>query len=363
AAAINNALLYRERERVSMALQERLLPKALPRIPGLEAAARYLPAHEWALAGGDFYDIFEMEAGHWKAVIGDVCGTGPAAAALMGFVRFTARAVSRGDVTPSQALTKLNAALLEEIGPGSVDFCTCAIVRIVPHGGGARLVVAVGGHPLPLLVHPDGDVEEIGTPGTLLGVLEDVDVADTFAELAPGDTAILLTDGVLEASRDEHAEAAIHELLAPIAGLHPESVADIVEATVIGTEDRRPDDVAVIVLQAPLDAPPEGYRAREGLPGLLLFDAKGRWVDANLRVLADLGARRDQVVGARLDDLVVEPQDVATELEAYLAEGTWSGEVTLRRPDGTTVRYRNESRLLSAARRGPVHLSRLMPLG
>ena len=68
----------------------------------------------------------------WKAVIGDVCGKGPEAAALMGFVRFTTRAVSRQDTKPSEALVKLNKALLEELDEGSGEFCTAAVVRHPP---------------------------------------------------------------------------------------------------------------------------------------------------------------------------------------------------------------------------------------
>ncbi|MGH2594937.1 MAG: SpoIIE family protein phosphatase [Actinomycetota bacterium] len=139
AFAIDNARLFRERDHAARSLQERLLPKSLPDIPGVDVAARYLPAGDALQAGGDFYDLFEMDDGNWKAVIGDVCGKGPEAAALMGFVRFTTRAVSRQDTKPSEALVKLNRALLEELGDGKGEFCTAAVVRIRPHDQGVRL--------------------------------------------------------------------------------------------------------------------------------------------------------------------------------------------------------------------------------
>ena len=245
AIAIDNARLYRERDHVARSLQERLLPKTLPRIPGVDVAARYLPAGDILQAGGDFYDLFEMDDGNWKAVIGDVCGKGPEAAALMGFVRFTARAVSRQDTKPSQALVKLNTALLEELETGNGEFCTAAVVRIRPHDEGVRLTVAVAGHPLPLILRANGDVEEAGTPGTVLGVFEEIEVSDTIVELHAGDALVMLTDGVLEAGRDPDWERkVVPRLLASCTELSPDATADRIKAAVTDVDDRRTDDVA-----------------------------------------------------------------------------------------------------------------------
>ena len=250
AFAIDNARLYREREHAARSLQQRLLPKKLPRIPGVDVAARYLPAGDVLQAGGDFYDLFEMDDGTWKAVIGDVCGKGPEAAALMGFVRFTTRAVSRQDTKPSEALVKLNRALLEELDEGKGEFCTAAVVRIRPQDEGVRLTVAVAGHPLPLVVRANGDVEEAGVPGTLLGVFEEIDISEQTVDLYPGDALVMLTDGVLEAGREQGWETeVIPQLLAGAAGMSSDDIADRINAAVSGVDDRRTDDVAVLVLQ------------------------------------------------------------------------------------------------------------------
>ena len=250
AIAIDNARLYRERDHIARSLQERLLPKTLPRIPGVDVAARYLPAGDILQAGGDFYDLFEMDDGSWKAVIGDVCGKGPEAAALMGFVRFTTRAASRQDTKPSEALVKLNTALLEELETGNGEFCTAAVVRIRPHDGGVRLTVAVAGHPLPLVLRANGDVEEAGTPGTLLGVFEAIDVTDTIVDLHAGDALVMLTDGVLEAGRDpDWDDKVVPRLLASCTELSPDATADRIKAAVADLDDRRTDDVAVLVMK------------------------------------------------------------------------------------------------------------------
>ena len=250
AFAIDNARLYRERDHAARSLQERLLPKSLPHIPGVDVAARYLPAGDALQAGGDFYDLFEMDDGNWKAVIGDVCGKGPEAAALMGFVRFTTRAVSRQDTKPSEALVKLNKALLEELDEGKSEFCTAVVVRIRPHDEGVRLTIAVAGHPLPLVLRANGDVEEAGVPGTLLGVFEEIEITDQIVDLHPGDALVMLTDGVLEAGREQGWESeVIPQLLSSSAGMSPDAIADRIKAAVSSVDDRRTDDVAVLVLR------------------------------------------------------------------------------------------------------------------
>ena len=250
AIAIDNARLYRERDHIARSLQERLLPKTLPRIPGVDVAARYLPAGDILQAGGDFYDLFEMDDGSWKAVIGDVCGKGPEAAALMGFVRYTTRAVSRQDTKPSEALVKLNTALLEELEAGKGEFCTAAVVRIRPHNEGVRLTVAVAGHPLPLVLRANGDVEEAGTPGTLLGVFDEIEISDAIVDLHAGDALVMLTDGVLEAGRDPDWEGkVVPRLLASCTELSPDATADRIKAAVADLDDRRTDDLAVLVMK------------------------------------------------------------------------------------------------------------------
>jgi serine phosphatase RsbU (regulator of sigma subunit) len=169
----------------------------------------------------------------------------------MGFVRFTMRAVSRQDTFPSEALVKVNRALREEIGGDSAEFCTAAVVRLTPaEGGEIRLILSVAGHPLPRVIRASGDVEELGTHGNLLGIFDEISVSDAFHELHPGDSLVMLTDGVLEAGRSHDWEArVIPDLLASSVGESPETIADRLEAAVAALEDRREDDIAILVIQ------------------------------------------------------------------------------------------------------------------
>jgi GAF domain-containing protein len=195
ARAMENARLYRDRDYVAKVLQESLLPTALPEIPCIEVEALFLPAIRGYEIGGDFYDVFEAGPGRWAAVVGDVCGKGVEAATLTGLARHTLRAMSEVP-RPSDALTALNRTLLREHLDGR--FCTVAYAMIEPlPDGGARLRVALGGHPRPQLLAVDGSVTRVGRPGMLLGVAEQVGIEDVELVLRSGDVLVAFTDGVL----------------------------------------------------------------------------------------------------------------------------------------------------------------------
>src|SRR5262249_38650455 len=149
--------------------------------------------------GGDFYDVFRSGSGSWTAVIGDVCGKGPEAASLTALARYTVRTASSPDSTPSGVLQALHESISSE--HSDLRFCTAALARIQAPGNGgdtARLTVALGGHPLPLILRENGSVDAVGQPGTLLGALPSPLIADAEASLATGDSLILYTDGMLD---------------------------------------------------------------------------------------------------------------------------------------------------------------------
>ncbi|HEY3763885.1 MAG TPA: SpoIIE family protein phosphatase [Gaiellales bacterium] len=252
ATAIDTARLYQDRDQVARTLQRSLLPPDLPDVPGLELAAVYHPAGGGGDVGGDFYDAFETGERSLFLAIGDVCGKGPHAAALTGIARHTVRAAAVREHSPRSILRTLNQALLRQ----AVErrFCTVAIGRleIAPGGGSARLTVCCGGHPPPLLIRRDGAVEEAGTPGTLLGIYEQVQLSDLTVELRAGDAVVFHTDGVTEERLEGHmfGEHRLVELLRTSAGMSAAGIADRIERAVLDFNPGPPaDDVAVIVLR------------------------------------------------------------------------------------------------------------------
>ena len=150
-------------------------------MPGLSAAVRFNAAGEGVELGGDFYDLYRARDGGWAALIGDIQGKGPEAAAVTALARHTLRAAAAYEHRPSGVLTLLHRELREQVADGR--FCTVAYahMQIVP--GHVRLELACGGHPLPLIVHRDGSVEEVGRLGTLLGSDAEPLLADVAVEL------------------------------------------------------------------------------------------------------------------------------------------------------------------------------------
>jgi serine phosphatase RsbU (regulator of sigma subunit) len=249
ATAIDNARLYTERSYIARTLQESLLPIELPDIPGMEAAARFRPTGEGNEVGGDFYDMFETGDRGWAVVMGDVCGKGPDAAAVTALARYTLRAAAMRERLPSRSLAVLNEALLRQ--RDDRRFCTVAYAYIEKLDRGARVGVASGGHPLPLLLRAEGTVEEVGAPGTLLGVVPDPDLEDRAVMLEPGDALIFYTDGVIESRGDSHMDdRRLAELITTCAGAGADAIAAKVEEAAVLSQGGNPrDDIAVLVLR------------------------------------------------------------------------------------------------------------------
>jgi stage II sporulation SpoE-like protein/phosphoserine phosphatase RsbU-like protein len=248
--AISNAQLYERERTIAQTLQRSLRPGGLPEVPGLSAAVRFRPAGEGVELGGDFYDLYEAGGGAWAALIGDVQGKGPDAAAVTALARHTLRAGATYERSPSGVLALLHKALREQRTDGR--FCTVAHAHIRIGDGRMEVDLACGGHPLPLVVHPDGLVEPVGRLGTLLGTDIEPQLFDVTVELVAGDVLLLYTDGVTEVRRrrrEVFGLAELSELLSRCGGLPPDAVADRVEAAVLAaSEGRLRDDMAILAL-------------------------------------------------------------------------------------------------------------------
>ncbi|MFE7117586.1 SpoIIE family protein phosphatase, partial [Streptomyces sp. NPDC057654] len=197
ALALDNARLYSERTAISQSLQRSLLPPELPTVPGVEVEVIYRAAGEGNEVGGDFYDLFPIRDGAYGFAIGDVCGTGPEAAAVTGLARHALRLLAREGFGGPAVLERLNAAILDE-GARS-RFLTLLYGELWPqHDGSAILKVVCAGHPLPLRLRQDGSVEAAAEPQPLLGVLEELELYEQTVTLDPGDVLLCVTDGVTE---------------------------------------------------------------------------------------------------------------------------------------------------------------------
>ncbi|CAM5308099.1 PAS sensor protein OS=Streptomyces canus OX=58343 GN=AQI96_09760 PE=4 SV=1 [Streptomyces canus] len=246
AQALERAVLYDAKHQLAHGLQAALLPHSLPSLPGIDAAARYLPATQGMDIGGDFYDLVPVN-GLAAAVIGDVQGHNVTAAGLMGQIRTAVRAYTTVGQTPEEVMRSTNRLLIDL---GAELFASCLYLRLDPRRG--RAVMARAGHPPPLLRRPDGRVRVLDLAGgPLLGIDSSAVYPTTEVDLAPGSVLALYTDGLIESPGVdiEDALAGLGRQLADAGDRPLDELADeLVRRSAAARE--RIDDVALLLLRA-----------------------------------------------------------------------------------------------------------------
>ena len=248
--AVERARLYTERSRIAHILERSLLPESLPEIPGAEIQSRYAPAGELNEVGGDFYDVFDYDEDSSMLVIGDVCGKGPRAAGVTALARHTLRAAAIGGQSLAGMISTLHQALLRQ--PPGADLCTVCLIMLVRERRGARLKIALAGHPPPLLIRRSGDVEQVGRSGTVLGVVDPISIEETEIVLLPEETLLLYTDGVIEAGRPSNllGEQGLLELCAAAPALPLATFLEHIEREALTrAEGQLRDDIALLALR------------------------------------------------------------------------------------------------------------------
>ncbi|MER5399869.1 SpoIIE family protein phosphatase [Streptomyces sp. NPDC002599] len=253
ALALDNARLYSERTAISQSLQRSLLPPELPQIDGVEVEVIYRAAGEGNEVGGDFYDLFPIRDGAYGFAIGDVCGTGPEAAAVTGLARHALRLLAREGYGGPAVLERLNSAILDE-GARS-RFLTLLYGELWPQeDGSAVLKVVCAGHPLPLRLRQDGTVEPAAEPQPLLGVMEDLELYEQTVTLDPGDVLLCVTDGVTERREGTRmlGDDGLADVLTTCTGLTAGAVAArIMRAVERFASDAPSDDMAILAMRVP----------------------------------------------------------------------------------------------------------------
>jgi serine phosphatase RsbU (regulator of sigma subunit)/anti-sigma regulatory factor (Ser/Thr protein kinase) len=262
AVTYDSALAYAGRRETAHALQSSLLPPLVPDVSGADIAVVYhpagnteAPAHlsQDALVGGDFYDVFEIRPGCWGFAIGDVCGTGPQAAAVTGLARHALRLLAREGLRPPAVLSRLNRAILDEGERGRFLTLIYAEAEPLPDGSLALAVVCAG-HPPPLILRTDGSVQTGAQSQPLLGVLEgDPGFHIDSLTLRPGETLLAFTDGASERRRGD-AMLDSDGLAAVLAECYSMSAAGVAARIQRAVEDfgdaPLSDDMAILVLRA-----------------------------------------------------------------------------------------------------------------
>ncbi|MFI1701781.1 SpoIIE family protein phosphatase [Streptomyces bobili] len=266
AQSLQRAMFYEQEKDIAQGLQQAMLPRTIPSVPGADVAVRYRAAtiggSHGRDIGGDWYDLIPLPGGRVGAVIGDVQGHDTHAAAVMGQLRIVLRAYASEGHTPATVMARAS-VFLHELDTDR--FATCLYTEADLATGVVQMVRA--GHIDPMVRAVDGTCRRISVPGGLpLGLSAEfgrLDYPVATLELDPGHTLLLCTDGLVEqpgADLDDGMRA-----LAELIATGPDDVRALADRLIEVAEERGgDDDVALLLLRrrAP-DAPQAGSRLQQ----------------------------------------------------------------------------------------------------
>nr|WP_177153871.1 SpoIIE family protein phosphatase [Streptomyces sp. 2131.1] len=256
-AALSAAHLYAEQSAITHTLMQDLLPPRLHRVNGVEFAGGYRPAAAQERVGGDFFDVHHAGSDGDDSslvVLGDVCGKGLEAAVLTGKIRNTLQALVPMADDHQRMLGLLNGALLNS---HHTRFATMVLASVRRTDHVVRLRLTSAGHPVPLVVRADGRVDEVGTHGTLIGALPDIESRTAETVLRPGETCLLYTDGFTEArggplGDEMFGEERLKRALSECADMPAEAVVERIQMLAAQwVRGGGHDDMAVVAITAP----------------------------------------------------------------------------------------------------------------
>src|ERR671915_140469 len=236
--------VYEREHTIAETLQRSLLPERLPRIEGLEIAARYLPAGSGAAVGGDWYDALERADGRVALVVGDVVGHGLRAAAIMGQLRNAFRAYGLAEASPAEVMARVNRLVMS----GEEEAMATALYPVLDRETG-EVSFASAGHPPPLVLSSEGPEFLEGGRAVPVGAADSGIFREGTAVLPPGASLLLYTDGLVE-RRDIPLEERLAALAEAAMGGHGglEGLCDSVLSRVLG-EHVPTDDIALLAVR------------------------------------------------------------------------------------------------------------------
>jgi serine phosphatase RsbU (regulator of sigma subunit) len=239
--ALHVRLLESDRD-AAEAIQRSLLPSAPARVGDFACAARYVPAERGGL-GGDWYDVFQLDDGGVWFVVGDIAGHGLRAATIMGRVRSALRAYALLGDGPDSVLAMTDRKMAQfEVG----SMATAAVAVACPPYD--ELLVALAGHPPPLMAHEGGGAELLAVrPGPPLGVGRSARPSAEVVPMAIGSVLVGYTDGLVE-RRGEPIHLGLERARQAVTAKEPSALCDDVMATVVGNHVAE-DDIALLAVR------------------------------------------------------------------------------------------------------------------
>jgi PAS domain S-box-containing protein len=341
ALGIERARTFVAERRIAETLQRSLLPEELPEFPDVGLCARYVPGGR-AEIGGDWYDVVPLTHGHLGIVIGDVAGHGVRAAAVMGQLRNALRAFAGEGYAPAALVERLNRFVFEN---GPSDMATLCYAVLDPATGVLQAVAA--GHPPPVLLDAAGEARWLhGVGGPPVGADARSHYRSVQAKLAPGDTVVMYTDGLVERRR-ESLDIGLQRLLDAAASAPRPSdldrLCDHLTSTTL-PEGGAEDDVAMLAVRFVGSAPGTFRWRRPARAGELgtMRRVMAAWLEAS-------GVPRDDIM---LFSVAVSEAVTNAVEHAYGKQEGWVEIEAHRENDDVVVAVRDGGRWRSKARGG-----------
>jgi len=260
ALALDNARLYRERDRVAKSLQRGLRPPRPAEVEGLDISVVFEAAGEGIEIGGDLYDVLPNEDCCW-VLVGDVAGKGSTAASVSVALRHSVRGLTREIGDPVEVLRRVNELLLA--GDSLNDFATAMLACLKREEAGWHITIASAGHPPAVLTGDDGP--ELLGGGTVLGAWQEANVEQHERLLQPGSTLALCTDGWLEAGpvTTHQGPESFGEMTQALAGLELGELTERLRADAVTRSSGTLRDDLVVLAVRPRATPGEAEAPRE----------------------------------------------------------------------------------------------------
>jgi phosphoserine phosphatase RsbU/P len=240
-------------------IQQSLLPKQIPQLPGFEIEAAWEPAH---VVGGDYFDVIRLSETKVGICIADVVGKSVSAALLMANVQASVRAFATESTSPSELCARVNSVLCSSISTGKFVTLFYGVLDA------ERWIFEYtsAGHPLPIVLRAGGDVQELTNGGAVLGVFPDWKYHDSHLQFRDGDRLLLFTDGITEAGLPDGKEFGDQGLIESARQYAGRPTAELKELLLVDVKQfcafQLKDDATLIVISA---LPDSDHAPREDL--------------------------------------------------------------------------------------------------
>lgn len=257
AQVIENARLYEEEKQLrqyeqdlqmAQDIQNNLLPKESPRIPGFDVAGKSYAARE---VGGDYFDFIDLGDGRWNIAVGDVSGKGIAAALLMSNLQATLRTQALSNIFLVDSISQTNRSLYHNTEANQFATLFCGVLNAP-----ARTFTYINaGHNHPFLLTITGKFQKLRTGGLILGLLPEVSYEESKRQFSPGELLVIYSDGVTEAENeleDQFGEKRLQEIIKQHQNLSAAELVDRIcnAVTEFCGHAKQSDDITLVVIKA-----------------------------------------------------------------------------------------------------------------